>query len=85
MPNFRVLRTWDEKLHSDWLALIDPEENERPVRHVEYESDFWKGPDRAGEVGRYVRQRFVVNVRHWRHQVSPNISFWSELKKALRI
>ena len=53
----------------------------KDARGVTYEADFWEGPLEAGETGRYVRRRFTASSLS---NVSPSVSYYDELKRALR-
>lgn len=79
---FRILRKW----RADVFVI----KNRAPftysnVPHVEYESDFWEGPDGSGNPTGYRTARSVVNAVLWRNSLSPNASFCSELLRALGV
>jgi hypothetical protein len=66
-PPFRIIRKW----------------REGGVPHVEYEAASWFGPVEAGGVGYYEKRRAVVSADNVRNTVSPSVSYWGDLQKAL--
>jgi len=64
---FRIIRRWTDA----------------KVKHAEYEADVWEGPVEAGGACGYRTIRATVNERNVRATVSPSVSFWSELQRAL--
>lgn len=68
---FRILRKWTQEIDG------------KPVRHVEYEADFWEGGHEIGSPQGYYTVKLTADALFVRHTVSPSVSFWPQLERAL--
>lgn len=66
---FRVLKKWSED----------------GITYVQYEADFWHGPDIPEDRGGYETIKSTVSSKFWRNSVSRSVSFWPELSKQLGV
>lgn len=57
----------------------------KPSGQVRYEADFWEGPLRSGDKGRYVRTvcEDIYSGGRFRN-TSPSVSYYSQLLNAVR-
>jgi hypothetical protein len=65
------------------FAVIAKGKHDDGTRWITYEVDTWEGGSAAEETGMWYRQRQTVTAKNVRAFVSPSVSFWGELQKAL--